>query len=145
MTTTKTIALIKQIHAPAHVVFEAISKGVLLDSTGVKATTLKHDFRVGGLYSLDWACLDGASCSGKYLEIVPNELVRFTWHSKGSESATTSDTVVTVTITEQNGKTQLKLVHEGLLRGFVHDDHLKGWQSSVDDFADRLAPAKVSG
>jgi uncharacterized protein YndB with AHSA1/START domain len=144
MNEQKSIELIKHIDAQASDVFDAIKNGALLHSTGINARTFKHDFKVGGKYSLDWTCVEGASCSGEYLEIVPNERVRFTWHSTGSASSTKGDTIVTVSITEHEGKSQLKLIHEGLEAGFVHDDHMKGWQSSLDDFANDVAQLKVA-
>lgn len=144
MTGQKTIELIKQIDAPASDVFDAVKNGVLLLSTGVNAATFKHDFKVGGKYSLEWTCVEGACCSGEYLEIVPCERVRFTWHSTGSASGTKGDTIVTVTILEKEGKSELKLIHEGLEAGYVHDDHMKGWLSSLDSFAVDLAQIKVA-
>jgi uncharacterized protein YndB with AHSA1/START domain len=134
MTNKATIELTKKINAPASTVFQAIKEGMLFKSTGIHADTFKHDFREGGKYSLRWTCVEGASCSGKYIRIEQGKLVQFTWHSLDCEGATNSDSIVTVSIVEHGGTTELKLVHEGLDAGVCHDDHLKGWTTSLVEF-----------
>jgi uncharacterized protein YndB with AHSA1/START domain len=130
----KTIELSKKFDAPAAVVFQAIKEGQLLKSTGVKPDSFKHDFRVGGDFSLQWSCVEGSACTGRYLEIVPNEQVRFTWTSTGCEGATKDETIVNVTLKDQGKKCEMTLVHEGLVAGISADDHLKGWTKSLDEF-----------
>ena len=134
MTDKQTIELTKKYDAPVAVLFKAIKNGQLLKSTGVKPDSFKHDFRVGGDYSLEWTSAPGSVCTGRYLEIVPNEQVKFTWNSRGCNSAPSSETVVTVTLTDQGKTTEMKLVHEGLDAGFCYEDHLKGWTSTFEDF-----------
>jgi uncharacterized protein YndB with AHSA1/START domain len=134
MTDKKSIELSKTFAAPASVIFDAISNGQLLKSTGVKPETFKHDFSVDGEYYLEWTSHDTGDCSGRYLQIEPNQSVKFTWHSRFHKAATNRDTVVTVTLTEDGKTTQMKLVHEGLDPGFCYEDHLAGWTSSVDEF-----------
>jgi len=130
----KTIELTKRFDAPAAVLFGAIKDGQLLKSTGVKPDSFKHDFRVGGAFSLEWSCKEGSACSGRYLEITPNQQVKFTWNSTGCEGATKEETIVTVTLKDHGKKTEMKLTHEGLITGISADDHLAGWTSSLDHF-----------
>lgn len=131
----KTIELSKKFDAPAAVVFGAIKDGALLKSTGVKPESFKHDFRVGGEFSLQWTCTEGSACKGRYLEITPNEQVKFTWNSTGCEGATKEETIVTVLIKDLGTKSEMTLSHAGLYAGISADDHLAGWTSSLDQLA----------
>jgi len=134
MANKQTIKLNKKYEAPAAVLFNAIKDGQLLRATRVKADSFKHDFRVGGEYSMEWTAQTGSLCTGRYLEIVPNKQVKFTWNSSGCNSSPTSETIVTVTLEDHGKTTELILVHDGLDAGFCYEDHLAGWTSSVDDF-----------
>ena len=134
MTDKKTIQLSKKFDAPTVVLFNAIKDGQLLKSTGVKPESFKHDFRVGGEFSLEWASKTAGACSGRYLQIDPNRQVKFTWNSRGCESATNSETTVTVLLNDHGKVTEMILIHEGLDAGFCYEDHLAGWTSSIKDF-----------
>ncbi len=134
MTDKKTIELNKKFDAPVVVLFNAIKDGQLLKSTGVKPDSFKHDFRVGGEFSLEWTSKTAGACTGRYLEIAPNEKVQFTWNSRGCDSAPSSETIVTVTLKDLGKCTEMTIIHEGLDAGFCYEDHLKGWTSSVEDF-----------
>src|SRR6185295_10301744 len=109
MTDTKTIELTKAINAPLSSVFAAIKDGMLFRATQVK--TFQHEFRVGGAWSLVWE-EEPAKGFGKYIEIVPERLIRFTWTSADHKSATGRETLVTVTLSPTKGGCILKLVHE---------------------------------
>ncbi len=139
MTEKKTIELKRTYDAPVSVMFDAIKDGQLFRSTGVKFNSFKHDFRVGGEYSLEWTSKTEGACTGRYLEIEPNKQVKFTWNSRGCESSPTSETIVTVTFKERGQKCEMVLTHEGLDAGFCYDDHLKGWTFTYDDLEKEIA------
>lgn len=134
MTNKKTIELSKKFDAPIAVLFSAIKDGYLLKSTGVKPESFQHDFRVGGGFSLEWTSKTGGACSGLYLTIELDKQVKFIWNSRGCDSATNGETIVTVTLKDCGKTTEMTLTHEGLDAGFCYEDHLAGWTSSVDDF-----------
>jgi len=140
----KTIELSKRFDAPAVVLFNAIGDGQLLKSTGVKLETFKHDFRVGGEFSLEWSGKGSGACTGRYLQIDPNEKVKFTWHSSDCKGATNGETVVTATLKNLGKTTEMTLVHEGLGAGFCYEDHLAGWTSSLDEFHTALRNLQAS-
>ena len=80
----------------------------------------KVDLRVGGRYS------DLDHDKGKFLEIVPNERLRFTWdnpeHSPGS--------IVEVLLKRLGGKTVVTLIHSGFRQKAEFDDYASrksGW------------------
>src|ERR1700733_10798825 len=91
-----TIDVKREISASPETVFEAIRKGALFTSTGIKDGSLKMDFREGGTYVLDWK--SGGHCEGRFTQIIPNKTVVFTWHSSGCKSGTEKDTFVNVTL-----------------------------------------------
>jgi uncharacterized protein YndB with AHSA1/START domain len=134
MTDKKTIELTKKFDAPVAVLFDAIKDGQLLKSTGVTPETFKHDFRVGGEFSLEWTSKTAGACTGRYLHITPNEQVKFTWSSTGCKSATKGETMVTIRLKDCGKTSEMLLIHEGLDAGFCYEDHLAGWTSSVNDF-----------
>jgi uncharacterized protein YndB with AHSA1/START domain len=129
---TKTIELKKEISASPEDVFNAIKLGALLTSTGVKAGSFKIDFKESGSYSLEWN--SGGFCKGRFTQIIPNKSVVFTWHSTGCKSGTNKDTIVSVTLTGNENRCTLRLIHEGLDSGFSYEDHYRGWSSSLEDF-----------
>jgi uncharacterized protein YndB with AHSA1/START domain len=139
MTEKKTIELVKTFAAPVAVLFDAIKDGQLLRSTNVQPSTFKHDFRVGGDFYLEWTCKTGGLCTGRYLQIVPNEKVQFTWNSKGCDSSPSSETTVTVMLKGVGKSCQMRLTHEGLDAGLCYEDHLAGWTSSLEDFATMIS------
>jgi uncharacterized protein YndB with AHSA1/START domain len=136
MKNLKTIELEKEIKASATTVFLAIKSGLLFKSTGITEEAFENDFRENGTYRLRWksGAECGGKCEGRYVQIVPNQLVSFTWNSTDCKGATNRDTLITVTLKEQRGICFLKLVHEGLEDGFSHEDHLRGWITSLEDF-----------
>jgi uncharacterized protein YndB with AHSA1/START domain len=138
MTNKATIELTKKFNAPVAVLFDAIKDGQLLKSTGVKTESFKHDFRVDGEFFLEWTCTTAGSCIGRYLQIIPNQQIKFTWNSRGCESSPSSETVVTVTLLDHGRTSEMKLVHEGLDAGFCFEDHFKGWTSSIDQFVEQV-------
>jgi|688.fasta_scaffold219950_3 uncharacterized protein YndB with AHSA1/START domain len=139
------IELSRTFQAPVAVLFEAIKDGMLLKSTGVNPETFTHDFRVNGQYSLDWVN-HGGTCKGRYLQIIPNNKVQFTWnHVHQCKSAPGQETIVTVTLKDHGKTCEMLLVHEGLDPGDCYAEHHRGWTTSLDDFATEIARlAKVS-
>lgn len=136
MQSRKNIELVKLMGGTTEDVFQAISMGMLLVSTGIKTKSFEHDFREGGSYTLEWN--QGGFCTGRYLKIVANQLVSFSWKSSAHPCATIGETTVTVTLTPQGQNCELRLVHSGLEPGQVFDGHFQGWTESLATFADGL-------
>src|SRR5690349_448306 len=85
----------------------------------------KSDSRPGGAFSLLMRTDDGNQflCSGVFREIIrPTRLV-FSWTSYA-----VSDTQVTVTLRDLGeGRTELTLLHEGLVDAAIRQTHADGW------------------
>lgn len=98
--------------APATIVFQAWSKPELFQrwwipkATGMTIVACEMDVRTGGTYRLDITppgSNQPMAFFGKYLEVVPDELI--VWTNEEEDGGA----VTTVTFDEKDGKTQLTL------------------------------------
>jgi len=64
----------------------------------------------------------------------------FTWGREGD----TRQTLVTITLCETNGKTELTLCQEGLPTIDDRDSHTKGWNSALNKLVAYLAQGGMS-
>ncbi|MDX1618960.1 MAG: SRPBCC domain-containing protein [Balneolaceae bacterium] len=87
------------------------------------SATVENDASVGGSYRIDMhGENDTYSHEGVYREIVPNEKLVFTWNSQSVQ-----DTVVTITLTEVDGGTEVSLRHEFMPNEEMKKNHTEGW------------------
>lgn len=107
------------------------------------ATEVKADMRVGGSWRACLSACDGSDVlwqSGRYLDVDPPNLLRFTfrWESARHEDSGI-ETVVTVRFERlESGRTRLTLTQEGLTSERSVDGHAHGWGSTLDRLADYL-------
>jgi uncharacterized protein YndB with AHSA1/START domain len=89
--------------------------------------------RPGGAFRFE--LVPGEFCSGRYVEVVPERRVVFTWGwESGALPVAPGSTTVEVDIEERDGVTRVRLTHRGLhaaMRGM----HAEGW----DRYLSRLA------
>lgn len=80
-----------------------------------------------------WTHANGDSCSGAYLELVPNRRIVFTygWEREEVAIAPGSTTVEIDLHPDGSGGTRLKLVHRGL-DDLAADAHQGGWMHYLD-------------
>lgn len=85
------------------------------------------DAKVGGSYIHVMKKPDGEILTtvGKYLEIIENQKLVFTWGKAGF-----AESVVTVKLTEQDGGTLLTLSQVKLPEDLV-SGHIQGWESAL--------------
>jgi uncharacterized protein YndB with AHSA1/START domain len=125
-----TINISKEYNCTKDVLFKAISEGILFKYTGALMDKLKMDFREGGELKIDWG---ESSVTGEFKKIHPFEKIVFTWNNFSTELNKEMSTLVTITITEKNGKSLLTLVHEGIGSEKDKADITWGWTDAVDD------------
>ena len=83
----------------------------------------KADFKVGGEYRFP---TEKGEISGKFLEIVTDQKIIFSWTSTGCGVA--ENTKVTLLFdTEENNQSWLELIHEGLTTDAQQKSHREGW------------------
>jgi uncharacterized protein YndB with AHSA1/START domain len=93
--------------------------------------------RVGGRYRLKMHLPDGKTLpvTGVFTSIEINKSFAFTWGMEGDSR----NTLVTVTLHDLHGRTELTLRHEGLPNAADRDGHGKGWNSALDKLSSYLA------
>lgn len=95
------------------------------------------DLRVGGGYRIEMRGKvrgedsDG-TVGGKYISIVPNELLTFTWKWEGDRSP---ETVVTVELKDVNGGTEVTITHERFSSAESRKKHEYGWTGCLENLA----------
>ncbi len=96
------------------------------------------DAREGGSFRLVMRGTDGAEheASGRYLEVVADAKLVFTWSWR---SAPESESFVTVALRPDGDGTVLTLTHAQFLDEETRDQHAEGWTSTLDGLERYLA------
>lgn len=113
-------------------VFKALSEGRLFATCGGRMSAFEHEFKVGGRYQYGWGTT--GSCHGEYLEIVPEEKLRFSW----SEPDGHPPSEVTVTLSTRGAFTIIDLVHAKVPRVEGMHEYNQGWTEVLALFLDEL-------
>lgn len=99
------------------------------------------DIRPGGSFRTCMRGPDGTDywLSGTYREIVPPEKIVFSHHWLDDQGRPEHQTVVTITLEDDGGRTKLTL-HQAFFRSeAARDGHRGGWEESLDNLAEYLA------
>ncbi len=143
---TQPLLVIKrQINAPPAAVFSAWSKPELLREWIFPFQNWKADgknvFKVGGEYSVEFTSMDGSvySHSGKYVEIIQNAKIVFTWNTSDM-----TDTLITVDLHGVNGNTEVTLTHEQFPNEEVRNRYHEGWQNCLTHLEEFLKSQKTN-
>lgn len=110
------ILVVRELAAPRALVYDAHTKPAMVQRwlygpEGWTMPVCEIDLRVGGLYRYRWRQLsDGTEfgLGGKFLEIVPGEKIVSTEAFEGGMNQ--GEAVNTLTLTEQKGKTTVRLL-----------------------------------
>ena len=99
------------------------------------------DIRPGGSFKTCMRAPDGTDhwLSGTYREIAPPERLVFSHRWLNEKGEHEHETVVTITLREQDGKTQLTLHQAFFLSEASRDGHRGGWTETLDNLAEYLA------
>ncbi|HEY0759676.1 MAG TPA: SRPBCC domain-containing protein [Acidisarcina sp.] len=97
------------------------------------------DPRAGGSYRIEMQrieqrtaemqCSDKSTATGVYEQIIPNELLSFTWHGNW---VVDEETLVTVRFKDVAGGTEVTLTHEHFSTADLRDRHEQGWTGSLE-------------
>ena len=138
-TAEKTSLEIKRlINAPRDCVYAAWTDPAQLKEwfgpENVRTRNFTADARVGGKYRWDLINEEGEdmTISGEYRELVPGKKIVFTWKWDDDEAWKYTSSVVTVELSDCDGGTELRLIHEKLPSEESRDRHNEGWNSVVD-------------
>jgi len=89
------------------------------------------DVRVGGHYAVTFHAEDGEEhhVSGTYTEVIPNEILAFTWAWRTMPER---ESFVTVLIKPDGDGAMLTLIHEQFFDEPARDRHAQGWTGCLD-------------
>ena len=102
----------------------------------VETRELVADVRVGGKYRWDLKNPEGEklTCRGEYRELQPGKKIVFTWQWDDDEDWANQTSIVTVELSDCEGGTELRLIHEQLPNEDSCAGHKRGWNSALDKF-----------
>lgn len=118
---------------------DAIAKW--LPPNGYTCTVEQLDARVGGSHrmsSRNFTTGHGHSFGGQYLELVPNERLRYT--DRFDDPNLPGEVRVTVTLTKVAVGTELNILQEGLPDAIPVEACYMGWQESLRNLARLVEP-----
>ena len=100
----------------------------------VRTRDIIADARVGGKYQWDLVDPEGEEMTvfGEYRELVPGRKIVFTWKFEDDEDWKNHTSVVTVELSDCDGGTELRLIHEQLPSEQSRNGHNDGWNSALD-------------
>ena len=98
----------------------------------------KMDVRVGGSFRVRFKTDDGEQheVGGKYLEVLPNERLVFSW---AWHSTPERQSQVTVILKPEGDMTFLTLTHEKFFDDAARDGHKRGWTGTLDKLEQMFA------
>jgi uncharacterized protein YndB with AHSA1/START domain len=103
--------------------------------------SLEMDVRPGGAWRKCMRGDDGSEYwrTGVFKEVVEPERLVFTYFSDDPHSRPGAETLVTVTLVEDGGRTKLTLRHELFESAEARDSHHKGWASAIEKLGEYVA------
>ena len=139
------LVITRILDAPRDVVFRAWTEPDRVarwwGPQGFVTTYCDMDIRPGGAFRVCMRSPEGAEHwkQGIYREIVAPERLAFTFAWEDAEGKPGHQTLVTVTLADRGGRTELTL-HQAVFETVAaRDDHRRGWASTLQRFAEYLA------
>jgi uncharacterized protein YndB with AHSA1/START domain len=137
MLTQPSLTLARRLNASPADVFAAWTdpKKIVLwfgpAQTLTDTVTADMDVRVGGSFRVRFKTEDGEQhdVSGKYLEVLPNERLVFSW---AWHSTPERQSQVTVMLKPEGEMTFLTLTHDKFFDEAARDGHKRGWTGTLD-------------
>ena len=137
--------------APRELVFRAWTESQLLAQwscpRGFTFTEQRGELRVGGAFFARMRSPEGTEhrLRGVYREIVPPERLAFTHCWVDESGAPGPETLVTVSLTERDGRTEM-LFRQGFFTSVeARDGHEHGWSSSFERLTELLREVGPEG
>ena len=106
---------------------------------GGRCVSASVDLCLGGIYTIINELPGGVivTIRGEYLTIEPYALLRFTWTTARSQSATET---VTVTFEADGNDTKVAVAHSRIPSQQVAEEHKTGWEACLEGLVRLLRP-----
>jgi uncharacterized protein YndB with AHSA1/START domain len=144
-----TVRIHRVLRAPPERIYRAFldpaAMAKWLPPHGFTGHVSQMDAKVGGSYKMSFTNFSGGgshSFGGKYLELVPNERIRYT--DVFDDPNLPGQMLTTVTLTKVGVGTELTVTHENLPDAIPPDACHLGWQESLTLLA-QLVEAEIPG
>jgi uncharacterized protein YndB with AHSA1/START domain len=144
------VSLHRVIKASPEKVFRAFSDPIphstWLPPYGFVCTVQQMDFKVGGTFKMtfiNFTTGNGQSFGGEYLEIKPNELIRYS--DKFDDPNLLGSMTTTVWFTRVSCGTELKVLQEGIPEMIPVEMCYLGWQDSLEKLMKLVEPEIPEG
>ena len=142
---TNSVTLHRVIKATPEKVYRAFTDSNALASWippyGFLCVVHSMDVKVGGTYKMSFINFttgNGHSFGGEYLELKPNEFIRYT--DRFDDPNLPGDMITSVWFKEVSGGTDLKIIQEGIPEVIPADMCYLGWQDSLDKLIKLVEP-----
>jgi uncharacterized protein YndB with AHSA1/START domain len=142
---TSTVKFHRIIKAPVSKVFRAFSSAdamsFWLPPYGFLCTVHEIDFKVGGSYRMsfhNFTTEKSHSFGGEYLEIKPNELLKYS--DKFEDPNLPGEMTTTVSLKEVICGTEIHIVQEGIPEQIPAEFCYLGWQESLEKLIKLVEP-----
>lgn len=142
---SNTVTLHRVFKASPEKVFRAfanpLAQASWLPPYGFLCTVHESNFEEGGIYKMSFTNFstgNSHSFGGKYIEIRPNEYIRYT--DKFDNPNLPGEMITTVWLTKVLCGTELKIVQEGIPSVIPAEMCYLGWQESLDKLKQLVEP-----
>jgi len=139
------VSLHRVIQASPEKVFKAFTDPVAnsfwFPPYGFLCTVQEMDFKVGGKFKMtfiNFSTGNGHSFGGEYLEIKPNELIKY--NDKFDDPNLPGEITTTVWFKEVYCGTELKILQEGIPEAIPAEMCYLGWQESLEKLIKLVQP-----
>ncbi|SCV01480.1 putative glutathione s-transferase transmembrane protein [Cupriavidus necator] len=139
------------IRAPREKVFDAFTSQAALAAwhcpRGMSVQEASADARVGGKYRVVMLGRDGSRhiAAGQYQELNRADYLAYTWYWEAGSLPPELETLIEVTLTDEDSGTRLHMRHSGFPDAQTRDSHMGGWQSVFNRLNDYLDPKGSAG
>ena len=144
--TENELVITRVFDAPRELVYEAWTDAEQLTAwlgpEGFTAHSVSGDVRPGGRWRSAIRSADGTEfwCSGEYRETVPPERLVFTFEWEDTDGSKPGEnSVITVSLADADGKTEMTFRQVGLESADSRDGHTDGWQQAFNKLAAHIA------
>jgi uncharacterized protein YndB with AHSA1/START domain len=139
------VTLHRVLRASPEKVFRAFSDADAIASWlppfGMTCKVHEKDFKVGGTFKMsftNFTTAAGHSFGGKYLEIIPNQFIKYT--DKFDDPGLSGETTTTVQLNQVSCGTELLITQTGIPDAIPAEMCYLGWQESLEKMKKLVEP-----